>query len=151
MRLKAVSIRGLFPLFILILLLAFSGCTTVRLVSEYDKRTDDEITALQKKTEVFLNTMERTAGTPGADYEKHVHFYDTIRADLNVLAVRSEALSLNRLTTQQLQLLGQSINALEEQHRKGLTRMMIEPIRQALQTHYAAILTLEVAKKSNNR
>ncbi len=95
--------------------------------------------------------MERTAGTPDGGYEKHVNFYDTIKADVNVLVVRAGALSLNVLTTQQLQLLGKSISALEEQHRKGLTLPMIEPVRQALQTHYSAILTLEVAKKNNNR
>jgi hypothetical protein len=148
---KSMPLRHLAPAFLLILVLASAGCTSVRLVAEYDKRIDDEITALQKKTEVFLNAMDRTAGTPEGSYEKHAHFYDTIKADVNVLVVRSEALSLNRLTARQLQLLGESISALEEQHRKGLTRPMIEPVRQALHTHYVAILTLEVAKKTNNR
>lgn len=134
-----------------LLLLGFSGCTSVRLVADYDKRLDDEITALQKKTEVFLNTLERTAGTPEGSYEKHHLFYDTARADVSVLIVRADSLSMNSLTTQQLELLRGSLAALEEQHSKGLTRPMIEPVRQALQTHYAAILTLEVAKKSNNR
>ncbi|MGC2063344.1 MAG: hypothetical protein WA610_10205 [Thermodesulfovibrionales bacterium] len=148
---KRVPLRQLLPAFIFVLILASAGCTSVRLVAEYDKRIDDEITALQKKTEVFLNGMERTADTPEGSYGKNVHFYDTIKADVNVLVVRSEALSLNRLTMQQLQLLGESITALEEQHRKGLTRHMIEPVRRAFQAHYAAILTLEVAKKTSNR
>lgn len=148
---KRRSLRRLVPAFVLVLILVSAGCTSVRLVAEYDKRIDDEITALQKKTELFLYAMERAAGTPEGSYEKHVQFYDTIKADVNVLVIRSEALSLNRLTTQQLELLRESIMALEEQHRKGLRRPMIEPVRQALHTHYAAMLTLEVAKKTNNR
>lgn len=142
-----MKVRVLF----LVALMTAASCTTVRFVADYDKRTDDEITALQKKTDTFLNTMERTADSPEGAYERHAHLYDAMRADVNVLIVRSEALAMNYLTTAQLMLLQETLASLEEQHKKGLKKIMIGPVRQGLNAHYSAILKLEVAKKEKDR
>jgi len=136
---------------VLLTFVAAAGCSSVRLIAEYDKRIDDDITSLQKKTETFLSRMERNAGTPEGSFERNAAFYDDVKADIAVLIVRSEALGMNQLTTRQLVLLKESILSLEEQHKKGLTAALIGPVRQSLNTHYAAVLRLEVAKKKNDR
>jgi hypothetical protein len=135
---------------LLLIFIVTAGCTSVRLVADYDKRLDDEITGMQRKTELFLTKMERLAEAPDGAYEKHISFYDEIKADINVLGLRSEALAMNTLTTEQIRLLKESILSLEERHRKGLKSIMIEVVRQGINMHYSAILRLEVVKKRNN-
>jgi len=119
-------------------------------MAEYDRRIDDGITELQKKTEGFLIKMERTAETPEGAYTKHIDFYDGVKVDLSALKVRADAIALNDLTSQQVGYLQDSFRKLEEQHKKGLKAVMIESIRQSFHTQFTTILKLEVAKKRNS-
>lgn len=125
------------------------GCISVRLIADYDRKIDDGITELQKKTEAFLIKMERIAELPEGTYAKHIGFYDEVKVDLSALKVRADAVALNDVTSQQIELLQDSFRKLEEQHQKGLKRVMIESIRQSLNSQFTAILKLEVAKKRN--
>ena len=59
---RAKTLRQYVPWqFILsLVLVAAIGCS-IRLIAEYDKKIDDGVTELQKKTEAFLIKMERIA------------------------------------------------------------------------------------------
>ena len=129
-----------------LVLVAAIGCS-IRLISEYDKKIDDGVTELQKKTEAFLIKMERIAETPEGAYTKHIGFYDEVKVDLSLLKVRADAIAQNDLTSKQISLLQDSFKSLEEQHKKGLKAVMIESIRQSLNTQFTAILKLEVSKE----
>ena len=138
---------ALWPLVLFLSIGVILGCLSVRLMAEYDRKIDDGITELQRKTEAFLVKMERMAKTPEGVYTKHIGFYDEVKVDLSALKVRADAIALNDLTSQQIGLLQDSFKKLEEQHKKGLKAVMIESIRQSLNTQFTAILKLEVAKK----
>ena len=138
---------ALWPLVLFLSIGVILGCLSVRLMAEYDRKIDDGITEIQRKTEAFLIKMERIAETPESAYAKHIGFYDEVKVDLSALKVRADAIALNDLTSQQIGLLQDSFKKLEEQHKKGLKAVMIESIRQSLNTQFTAILKLEVAKK----
>lgn len=125
------------------------GCLSVRLIADYDRRIDDGVTELQRKTEAFLIKMERIAESPEGTYPRHIGFYDEVKVDLSALKVRADAVALNDVTSRQIELLQDSFRKLEEQHQKGLKKVMIESVRQSLNSQFTAILKLEVAKKRN--
>lgn len=127
--------------------LAATGCVSVRLIADYDQKIDDGVTALQKKTEAFLIGLERTCQTPEGAYGKHVSFYDEAKVEISALQVRADAIALNTLTSEQLTLLKNSFAEMEEQHKKGFTPLVVAKTRELLNTHFTAILKLEVAKK----
>jgi hypothetical protein len=145
-RAKTAGQYALWRFILLLVLLAGIGCS-VRLIAEYDKKIDDGVTELQKKTEAFLIKMERFAETPEGAYPKHISFYDQVRVDLSVLKVRADAIALNDLTSREIGLLQDSFKSLEEQHKKGLKAVMIGSIRQSLNAQFTAILRLEVSKQ----
>ena len=138
---------ALWPLVLFLSIGVTTGCLSVRLMADYDRKIDDGITELQRKTEAFLIKIERLAETPEGGYTKHIGFYDEVKVDLSALKVRADAIALNDLTSQQIGWLQDSFKKLEEQHKKGLEAVMIESIRQSLNTQFTAILKLEVAKK----
>ncbi|NQT56200.1 MAG: hypothetical protein HQ551_08235 [Desulfobacteraceae bacterium] len=131
---------------LLIIGLAVSGCT-VRLIADYDQKIDDGVTGLQKKTGAFLIKLERTCQTPEGAYSQHVSFYDDAKVELSALQVRADAIALNKLTSNQLKLLQDSFQKMEEQHKKGFTPIVVIKTRNLLNSHFTAILKLEVAKK----
>lgn len=144
-RAKTLRRYVLWQFILSLVLVAAIGCS-IRLIAEYDKKIDDGVTELQKKTEAFLIKMERIAETPEGAYTKHIGFYDEVKVDLSVLKVRADAVALNDLTSKQIGLLQDSFKSLEEQHKKGLKAVMIESIRQSLNTQFTAILKLEISK-----
>lgn len=130
----------------LVIGLAISGCT-IRLVSNYDQKIDDGITALQKKTEAFLIKLERTCQTPEGAYANHISFYDEAKVELSALQVRADAIARNKQTSEQLMKLRDSFEKMEAQHKQGFTPIVVAKTRNILNSHFTAILKLEVAKK----
>ena len=127
--------------------LTLASCTTVHLIAEYDKKLDDGLMALQRKTETFLVKLERGVETPESAYSRHQDFYDEVKVDLSALKVRADALAANALTAGQIELLQDSFQKLEEQHQRGIKRAMIESLRRSFNSQFTAILKLEIAKK----
>lgn len=130
----------------LIIGLAVSGCT-IRLIADYDQKIDDGVTALQKKTESFLIKLERTCQKPEGAYSNHVSFYDEAKVELSALQVRADAIALNKLTSEQIEKLRDSFEKMEAQHKLGFTPIVVAKTRNILNSHFTAILKLEVAKK----
>jgi hypothetical protein len=130
----------------LIIGLTVSGCA-IRLIADYDQKIDDGVTALQKKTEAFLIKLERTCQNQEGEYSKHISFYDEAKVELSALQVRADAVALNELTSVELKDLQDSFEKMEEQHKLGFTPIVVAETRKILNSHFTAILMLEVRKK----
>jgi hypothetical protein len=127
--------------------LALSGCA-VKLISSYDETTDRTVTALQKKTEVHLVSIEAAEGLPECQYEKHKQFYQEAKVDVSAIAVRAAAIPDNEITTKQIALLSDSLEMLQELHRIAcLSKDQIAPLRIQFNSSFTAILKLELAKR----
>ena len=130
-----------------LIMLVFSGCSTIRLIADYDEQTDIAVTQFQRKTEQFLIMLERNVGTDEASYSRNTKFYDEAKVDLSAVRVRAVAIPDNDRTVQQLDLLSDTLGDLEKLHKLGISANDIPPIRTALNVSCTAILKLELAKK----
>lgn len=130
---------------------ASSSCTRVQFISDYDEIIDHSTTELQQEIEQFLVAMERQQGTPAGSFTENASFYDQAEADIRVLRVRAGARPKSDLTVQHFDELLANVENLRQLHERrgddGLTAVIIEPARRALDTQFRAILTLELAKK----
>lgn len=135
--------------------LALGGCSTIKLVGDYDEQIDHRVTKLQRDVETFLVKLEATAQKPAdkvENYDKNTKFYEDAKVALSGLRVRADALERNSITVRMLDRLSRNIGRLEEMHKAGLARTEIEnSIRGALNSQFTAILTFELAKKRGER
>jgi hypothetical protein len=128
--------------------LAFSGCSTIELVSQYDEVTDKAITALQKKTETHLESLTREQSKPKCEHQNYVSFYSEAKVDLSGLAVRTAAIPNNTNSEERINLMSNSIDSFEQLHKLAcLSTAQIELLRVDLNRGYTAILKAELAKK----
>jgi len=137
-------VRTILPV---LMLLALTGCVSVKLIADYDSQTDQSVTEVQQKTEEFLVKMERMIGKTEAAYENNVQFYDEMKVKLSGIQVRANAIPKNDVTIEMLKLLSQNMDDFESLHKKGLKTNDIFPIRTAMNVGCTAILRLELAKK----
>ena len=134
---------GLLLIFVLVLL----GCT-VKLISSYDEKTDNAITALQKEMTQFFLTVESQAGLPECKYSNHTQFYQQAKIALSAISVRVKAIEANELTIEQVELLQDSLSSLEQLHQLGcFTPDQVTNLRNNFDSSITAILKLELAKK----
>ncbi len=132
------------------------GCTTVRLVSDYDETTDRDVSALQKLVDDSLTALARQSA-PACLYAAHDRFYAAVHSALNTLAMRNRARGAqNAATTEQIAVLDTvEFAALEQLHRLAGARtppacmdsVGLALDRQAIDQSFEAILRLELAKK----
>lgn len=69
----------------LLIIIAASGCATIKLVGDYDEQIDNGTTAFQKDVETFLVNLESSAAKPEdmvAAYADNKHFYADSRVTL---------------------------------------------------------------------
>lgn len=131
----------------LALLLALSACS-VKLLSSYDEKTDNAVTALQQNVEMFFVTVESQAGLPECAYSNHISFYQQSKVAVSSIAVRAKAIPDNDITVEQVELLKSSITMLEQLHRLGcFTPAQVENLRNSFNSSITAILKLELAKR----
>lgn len=133
--------------FLLIFVLLLSGCT-LKLISSYDEKTDNAITALQKEMTQFFLTVESQAGLPECKYSNHTQFYQQAKIALSAISVRVQAIEANELTIEQVELLQDSLISLEQLHQLGcFTTDQVTNLRNNFDSSITAILKLELAKK----
>ena len=137
----------LVPLVVSLMLLALSGCASIKLIAEYDEQTDVAVTQIQRKMEQFLVSLERSVGKDEATYDRNTKFYDEVKIDLSAIRVRAAAIPDNDISIQQLGLLSDNLGILEKIHKLGISVNDIPPIRTAFNVSCTAILKLELAKK----
>lgn len=125
-----------------------AGCTTIRLVGDYDEKIDQGVTALQKSTEAQLLAIEED----GADYASTKDFYDIAKIEISSLRVRADAIERNSLTVRMLDKLANNIRRLEEAHKEGITPDEVSMLfRGGFNSQFTAILTFELAKKRGKK
>ncbi|PKM20221.1 MAG: hypothetical protein CVV11_01515 [Gammaproteobacteria bacterium HGW-Gammaproteobacteria-15] len=132
------------------LLLTLSACS-VKLISSYDEKTDNAVTALQQNVEMFFVTVESQAGLPECAYSNHISFYQQSKVAVSSIAVRAKAIPDNDITVEQVELLKNSLNMLQQLHQLGcFTPGQVENLRTSFNSSITAILKLELAKRRGN-
>ncbi|MEH6640579.1 MULTISPECIES: hypothetical protein [Halomonadaceae] len=127
--------------------LALSGCT-VKLIADYDPKTDEAITQLQRKFETFFVNLESQIGTEEASYDNHLEFYKEVKVDVSAIKLRASAIPKNEITLQQVSLLEENIGLLEEVHKEGVADVEVVKVpRDDFNTALSNILKLELAKR----
>ena len=135
--------------FTAVIFLFLYGCSSVRLIQEYDEITDQKLTALQEKMAGFFVKMERQIGFPESNYEKYIDFYDDVKTELSVLEVRSRAIPKSDIVQQQIKSVQSQVMNLEKLHKLGFSSYdELIPIRNALNNSFAAIIQLQMSLKS---
>ncbi len=130
---------------------ALSACT-VQFVSLYDEQTEQQITALQRKTETLIEDLARHAGKPEGAHEHFTERYADIKVDAAVLHTRAQALPLNENTSQQAGELVGWLENLEALHKQGISHpSVLIPVRSQAQSIYVGMLKSEIAKKREVR
>jgi hypothetical protein len=76
-----------------------AACSGIELVSRYDEATDSALTALQQKSDDFIESLEASAGTSDASFTKHEAFYDELDRDVRRLEFRVSSIPNNAHTT----------------------------------------------------
>lgn len=134
---------------------ALAGCSTIKLVGDYDEQIDKGVTQLQKDVETFLVVLEASAEKPSdkvENYEKNKKFYDDCKITLSSLRVRADSTERNSITVRMPDRVSNNISRLEGMHREGLAKAEIDQsIRGALNSQFTAILTFELAKKRSEK
>jgi len=75
-----------------------AGCSGIRLVSDYDPVTDQSLSALQQKTDDYIQKLKTEAGQPAGGYANNMAFYDGVDRDLRALEFRVNAIPNNAQT-----------------------------------------------------
>jgi len=133
----------------LVLLLFFflgAGCA-ITLVGPYDEVTDQAITDLANRTELFLVRMQAT----GAPYQGNESFYTDAKARLATIRLRAQLYANNQGELKELDLLSANFEKLAALHRLGpLTGAVGKTARQLIETNFESLLQIELAKKRSS-
>ena len=122
-----------------------AGCTP-QLIAHRNQQVVDDITALQKQTDLFLIRLQRVCGTPEGSYANNAPQHDEMRAAASSLQVRVNAIPKNTQTTEQVTLLRDSYDKLEALHKTGCIPGALESARTLLNSQFTSLITLEEAK-----
>ena len=142
---KQMEMRSYLSL--LVLLITATACT-VQLVSNYDEKTDEAITKLQKDVTEFLVTVGDQYGSPACAHAQHKKFYQDTKVAISSIEVRANAIPKNSITTQQVGILKNNIDLLETLHKSGCFKSgQVSALQSSFDSGITAILKLELAKK----
>jgi hypothetical protein len=122
-----------------------AGCTP-QLIAHRNQQVVDDITALQKQTDLFLIRLQRVCGTPEGAYASNAARHDELRAAASSLQVQVNATPKNAKTAEQVALLRDSYDKLEALHKTGCVPAALESARTLLNSQFTALITLEEAK-----
>ena len=130
-----------------------TGCTTIKIVGDYDEQIDKGITALQKDTEAFLVKLESVPGSKLDGYDKNKAFYGEAKVAISSLRIRADATERNSLTVQMLDRLQNNMNRFESDHssNEGIDKRELPNYRGGFNSQFTAILTFELAKKRGEK
>jgi len=104
-------------LLFLVLIAALQGCSSIRLISDYDETTDKLTTEIQQKVSEVYVKIERNIGTSKADYSNFIDLYDEIRVLANTLEVRANSIDKNKIVQEQVKEIISMLDNLEKLHK----------------------------------
>jgi len=125
---------------------SIAGCSTY-FIATYNPAVDSGATELQQKVDVFLNDLERTAGTPAGAYERNAGTYDELRGDIQTLRELASQQRGNDLTVHSLDLIENNVDKLQAIHADGISPKEIDIVRTLFDTQFRMLVQLENAKK----
>ncbi|MCK9372616.1 MAG: hypothetical protein M0P91_05420 [Sulfuricurvum sp.] len=105
---------------LIILSLGISGCTSIQLISNYDKSIDSEAQQLQKKIDGHFISLQN-ATTEDLKYKNQQKFYEGVLADLNAIEIRANGIYKNKLTIEQINLAKENLSYLVLLHKNCVT------------------------------
>ncbi|TLU82415.1 MAG: hypothetical protein FDX21_07880 [Chlorobium sp.] len=153
--------RFLVYLSYLIMLAFVTACSVTPQISSYDEGTDQGLTTIQKKTDIFIASLKRNFGTDAASLKSSKRFYDDIDQDLLRLETRVKGAPENVKTENlvhniRLAILGDGTDAdvtsmkhlhgLPENVKKGIPLMTLEINQKNINQVISAAKSLEVEK-----
>ncbi len=140
-----------------------AGCAGAKLISDYDEVTDKSLTAIQQKTDDFIETLITQSGTDEAAFSKHQAFYSDIGQQLRRLEFRVNSIPKNDKTIDlvkkiRLVILGEGkcteegtslrdLHCMPMSKDRGPSAMALEICRRNVNQTISAALSLELAKK----
>jgi hypothetical protein len=128
---------------------AIAGCQ-VKFVSDYDETTDKMATDLQKKIDnKFGEWLRLPPGSPTLQYSANTAFYADVDGDLRALRARALAQPLNKDTLGIIDAIQNSVQTIEQQHRKAGTISLaaLGSAENQLDFQFQQLIQLELAKK----
>lgn len=140
------------PVFLSIIILFLSSCSSIRLISDYDEITDKTVTALQEKVTMFFVKMESEIGTDQAKYENYKQFYQDAKVDLTTLKIRADAIDKNKIVQEQVAELTNMLGNLEKLHKIGFNSPeLVKPLEQPFNSAFTAITKLQLGLKRGEK
>jgi hypothetical protein len=147
MHIERLTPAAIMAMWLACCLALLSGCA-VKLIADYDPKTDEAVTQLHHKFESFFVDLESQVGSEEAEYRHHVRFYKDIRVDVSALKLRASAIPMNEITLKQIAFLEENIALLEEIHKEGIADIEVVQVpRDDFNTALSNILKLELAKR----
>ncbi len=134
--------------FIFIFIFVFQNCTSLKLISDYDDITDNAVMSMQEKVSRYFIKLNREIGTPKANYENYINFFDEAKVDLNNLKIRTDAIEKNDITQKIVKELSNMIETTEKLHQLGFnSNLEIIPIQNNFNIAFTSIVKLQMALK----
>jgi hypothetical protein len=121
-----------------------SGCA-VKLIGDYDDTFDQDITAIEQKTELYLAKLQ---STPNTAFDQS--FYDDITSRLAVLKTRATALPKYGILIQQVTNLQSQMNdfqKLDKSSTRPISLAIVNDAKTELEVSFESIIKLELALK----
>lgn len=135
-----------------LVVLLLTGCTSVRLISDYDEITDKKVTEIQEKFAQHFVKLERVIGTKDAEFDNFIQFYDEAKSQLSTLRVRANAIDKNDIVIKQLDFLDKNISDLESLHKIGFKKTSeIIPLKKAFDLSFTAIIKFQMSLKRGEK
>ena len=138
-----------------LIVLTITGCSTIKIVGDYDEQIDKGTAALQKDVETYLVKLESSAEKPEdkvSSYVNNKQFYSDSRVAISGLRLRADATERNSLTVRAFDKLNANLDVFESMHKEGITRTEITKlIRPGFTQQFTAILTFEIAKRRGEK
>ncbi len=144
-----------------------SGCAGIKLISDYDEVTDKSLTAIQQKTDDFIESLIAQSGTDEAAFGKHQFFYRDIDQQLRRLEFRVNSIPANDRTIDlvkkiRMAILGggkctedgtslRDLHCMPASKDKGPSATALKICRLTVNQTISAALSLELAKKQDLR
>ncbi len=148
---------------VILCVLLIAGCTSVKLISDYDETTDKYLTEIQQNTDDFIETLIQQSGTDEAAFSRHQDFYEEIDRKIRRLEFRVDSIPNNKKTIDlvtdiRLVILGEGkctedgtslrdIHCTPSNSDKGPSVAALEICRRNINQTISAALALELAKK----
>ena len=135
-------------LLFVVLIAAIQGCSSIKLISDYDETTDKLTTEIQQKvSEVFVK-IERNLGTTKAEYSSFTDQYDDIRVLVNTLEVRANSIEKNKIVQDQVKEIISMLDNLEKLHKLKFNDVReLTSLKDGFNRAFSAIIKLQTGLK----